>query len=68
MSASVPPLVNMISPGAALNNPAIFSLESYNKFFESLDNLCPPEEFANPKLSASTYFSNADVRIGVDAA
>ena len=53
MSASVPPLVNMISPGAALNNPAIFSLESSNKFFESLDNLCPPEEFANPKLSAS---------------
>ena len=68
LSASVPPLVNMISLGAALNNPAIFSLESSNKFFESLDNLCPPEEFANPKLSASTYFSNADVRIGVDAA
>jgi hypothetical protein len=58
----------MISPGAELNNSEITSRESSNKFFEFLESLCPPEEFAKPKLSASIYLSIADLRIGVDAA
>ena len=58
----------MISLGAESNNTAIISRESSNKFFEFLESLCPPEELAKPKLSASTYLSKADLRIGVDAA
>ena len=60
--------MNIISPGATSSNEAIFSLESSNKFFESRDNLWPPEELAKPKLSAFTYSEIADLRIGVDAA
>ena len=68
LSASVPPLVNIISFGATSKIDEIISLDSSNIFFAFLDKLCPPEEFANPSCSASIKALIAISRIGVVAA
>ena len=46
LSASVPPLVNVISLGAAPKQLAINSLDSSSMFLAFRDNAWPPEEFA----------------------
>ena len=64
----MPPLVKVISFGAAPNIPAIKSLDSSNKFLALLDNSWPPDELANATSSASLNASKAISRMGVVAA
>ena len=68
LSASVPPLVNVISLGAAPKQLAINSLDSSSMFLAFRDNAWPPEEFAKASISVFLYASKATSRIGVVAA
>ena len=68
LSASVPPLVNVISFGAAPKWPAILSRESSRIFLAFLESACPPDEFAKASASVFLYASNATSLIGVLAA